>query len=239
MALKLYFALIATFFTTCICAAQQKDARLLPIKEQQLKQLVQRTPIVSSEHLILLSRARSSRLTGFAYEQYTLLWKNRSKNAHTNLWRGISAPMYWRHSKSATPQKRASRSEDIFIVARACLAKAVELQPNSATANMEYGFFLWQYGNRVDEGLALLRKAALLAPRDPRAHTFLGLVYSNPTGNAYNLQKAEKALKTAIRLDASYAFPHELLASIYRRQGRHQEAQREMQAYRSLLPQGG
>ncbi len=66
---------------------------------------------------------------------------------------------------------------------------------------MEYGYYLWQFGNNMEHGLSLLKEAAKLAPNDPSIHAILGLVYSNNTGNAYSVNQAIAELKRAAQLE--------------------------------------
>lgn len=234
MILRIHLVLLAIISLALAGKAAQPDRRLMPIQPRELQKSVRQLPLNSSEHVVLLSRARSSNLEKLAYHEYTTVWKTKPQDANANLFRGMSALMFWRSGLFSPKPTR--RDTTVFQVARSCLQKAVTLRPRSSLANMEYGFFLWQFGNDMPNGLSLLNKAVLIAPEDARSHIYLGLVYSNPSGNAYDMQKAEKEVQMAIRLDPTYAFPHDLLSGIYTRLGRKSEAQIESQKYQSLLP---
>lgn len=223
---------------SCAYAVWHKDPRFMPISMGHLKQAIEQTPIDSDQQARLTARADASRLQKETYETYTTLWKKNPSSAHANLRRGIAAQQYWQHLFRSRRNAAPSQAYEVYKVARSCLAKAVQLQPKSVPANVAYGFFLWQYDNQMDEGLALVRKAVSLAPKDARAHANLGNIYSNPSGNAYNPQKAEEELQKAVALDSSYAYPHWLLISLYVNTKKFKEAQREMEAYLKLAPEG-
>jgi tetratricopeptide (TPR) repeat protein len=215
------------------------DARRLPIDRATLIEQINSLPIDSPAQADLVLRADHSHLLDTAYDQYTKLWEAKPQEAYTNLWRGMSAELYWTESMQPGMKKlyglKSSRT-DLFPIAKTCLQQAATKDPTSALANMEYGFFLWQFGNQTKQGITLLKKSAQLAPNDPRIHATLGLVYSNNSGNAYSLGLAVQELKHAIRLDPSYAYPPSLMADIYRWTGRQTEAHRERIIYQSLLP---
>lgn len=232
-------AMVVLLSVACGYAAPRKDPRLIRISEQELQRLIRQTPIESPQHARLAARAVSSGLQKVAYEQYTALWQRNRANGYANLRRGIAAQEYWRYTGRLGGQRLPPQEEhELFRTARSCLSKAVSLLPDSAAAHVAYGFFIWQWGNQMGPGLNYLRKAARLAPEEARVHANLGSVYSNPSGNAYNPQQAEQALRKAIQLDSSYAYPRRLLASLYLNTKRYKEAQRELQAYLSLAPPG-
>lgn len=231
--------LLTLLFCVCGYAAENKDPRLVVISQKDLRQLIRRTPINSPKHAVITARSRASHLEEVAYEEYTSIWRKTPDNAFANLRRGIAALNYSdrigfveRGKAGLTLQQEAALS----VTVRSCLAKAAQLQPNSAPANVAYGFFLWQYDNKMDEGLALLRETAAFAPKDARVHANLGNIYSNKSGNAYNLGKAEEELRTAVRLDRTYAYPLSLLISLYTNEERYKDAQWAMKAYLKLSP---
>lgn len=238
-----HFLLVASVIS-CIAFAQAsngqslKDKRLADISTVELTKLISATPLNSPIHQELLLRASHSHLMIVAYDQYSVLWQQHPNSADTNLWRGIAAEYLF--SDSMYPELRKTYSKvatDLLLpTATTCLAKAVKVAPNSPTANREDGFFLWQYGNKLPEGLLLLRKALRLAPSDPRTHTMWGNVYANPDGKAYDLKKAIYELRVANSLDPSYAFPHELLSNIYARQNLTVMAMQEQMKFQQLMP---
>jgi tetratricopeptide (TPR) repeat protein len=221
-------------------ATPAKDPRLEKITKQELQRIAQKMPLGSSGHTKLLSRASRWNLADVAYQQYTLIWKKHPESASANLLRGLSARNYMDSLSGSLRQKNtASALEQVASlhqVTRSCLSKAVRLDPNSFTANLAQGFFLWQYDNQMPEGLSLMQKAVKIAPNDPRGHATLGEVYSNRSGNAYNPQKSEEEFKTAIRLDRSYAYPLSGLVFLYVNAERYKDAQWAMKAYLKLSP---
>lgn len=220
-------------------AVQTKDAATVPITEVQLRQLIQKTPLDSTEHSRLMARAQTSHLYKVAYEQYTLLWKAHPKDAHANLLRGVMAEEYWLGSTYRSTHINLTAKEQgmLFDTAQTCLAQAVKLQPNLTGANTAYGLFLWNYrSDRQEDGLSLIKKAVALNPKGIRAHVALGEIYSNPYRKAYAPQKAEAELRRAIELDPTYSYAHYTLIHLYLTLHRYQDAQKELQVYSNLLP---
>ncbi len=215
-----------------------KDNRLATISSPELLKLIPSTPLSSPLHQELLMRASHSHLMDVAYSQYTLLWKKHPNDANANLLRGIAAEYLGSDSMYPELHKYYAKTPQapLFPTAATCLTKAVKLAPNSAVANREAGFFLWQYGNNLPKGLVLLKKALQLAPNEPRVHTLWGDVYANPGGMEYDLQEAARQLELSVQIDPSYAFTHYLLASVYSRLGQPERAKSEEQTYRSLQP---
>jgi tetratricopeptide (TPR) repeat protein len=87
-----------------------------------------------------------------------------------------------------------------------------------------------QFLNRLDEAEAQLREALRLDPALAPAQYQLGMVLEATN----QLDRAVAALLAAARLDAGYAEPHFALARIYRKQGRKDLAQQEVDIYKSL-----
>lgn len=237
-ALFLSFLCLAVFLCNLHQATGKADARLSLITSSELQKNITQTPLASPLQQQLLSRARQSHLIDIAYYQYTTLWKQHPNDPELNVLRGISAE--YLQSDSMKPELRQiyrlSEGQNLFSVASECLAKGVALRPASALACSEYGFFLWQFGNRLPQGLALLSKATKIDANNPHIHAIWGLVYANPDGGAYNLRKAVYELKVSSNLDPSYAFPHELLANIYTRLNQTVMAMYEQNKFQQLLP---
>lgn len=235
---RIYALLTLILFFACNCrAAELKDPRIVPITAAELKTAIRHTPLTSNKHTRLISRAIVSGLARLSYAEYNTLWVSNQENGSTNLWRGMAAMTTWSWYMGKPKGTTKERfPEELFGIARDSLAKAYKLMPLSATANMEYGFFLWQYDYQGAKGLALLKEAKQLAYTDPRAHVYLALVYSNKTGNYYNLGLAKDELQIALKLDNSYATAHSLLSDVYRYMGQKQLAQQEEKKYLSLLP---
>lgn len=228
--------LISLFLCQSEQAGANKDKRLVPISASQLREAISQTPLESPLQQELLLRARHAHLLGVAYTRYTALWQRQPDNAYANLLRGVSAE--YLQTDSMEPELRklyeADTHNDLFPVAASCLEKAVKLAPSSSVINMETGFFLWQFGNDLPQGLTYLRKALRLAPNDPRVHAMWGNVYANPEGTDYNLRKAIDQLELAIKLDPTYAFPHRLMADVYSRLKQPVKAEQERSIYRTL-----
>jgi tetratricopeptide (TPR) repeat protein len=228
------------WFASCLQAAQKKDPRYLPISAKELQQRVQKTPIDSPQHALLTARANIANLQKVAYDQYTAIWKRKPNDGHANLRRGIAAQNYWQHILHSTKISGTERFPALFYdlqrTARQCLHKASTLLPDSSSAQIAYGFFLWQWDNQMEKGLTLLKKAVSLSPKDARARANLGSVYAKRSGNAYDPQKAEEELKLASRLDPTYAYPHWLLVSLYINTHQYKNAQQAMQTYLNLTP---
>lgn len=241
--LRRYLIIFFCLTSTTFChAAKRKDPRLLPISKPQLQRLIQKTPLRSPEHLRLISRSGNSGLAQAAYLQYNALWK-KSNNAETNFLRGLAAQRYMNFlndpfKKPANLQAFLKQSNELHAITRSSLAQAVKLQPKSPTANVAYGFFLWQYDSRMADGLALVQNGVSLNPKSAGARATLGSIYANSSGNAYNPKKAEQELQKAIALDPSYAFPHWGLMALAVEMKEYQKAQREMSAFLKLAPDG-
>lgn len=234
-----FLALLISLF---LCQSEQaranKDKRLALISASQLQEAISQTPLDSPLQQELLLRARHAHLMGVAYTQCTALWQRQPNNAYANLLRGMSAEYLEWDSMYPGMGKLYEQytQQDLLPVAASCLKKAAKLAPNSSVANMAAGFFLWQFGNDLPEGLALLKKALKLAPNDAHVHVMWGLVYSNPTTNSYDSQKALEQLALAAKLDPTYAFPHALLADLYSRLKQPVKAEQERGRYRDLSP---
>jgi Tfp pilus assembly protein PilF len=116
------------------------------------------------------------------------------------------------------------------------LRKSHQLAPKSAIISAEYGFLIWQYESRMDDGLKLIKTAEQRDPNNPRIHAIRGLVYANSGGNDYSQADAINELQIAIREDPHYAFPHGLLSNIYLQKHDTLNQKREDAAFKALLP---
>ena len=82
--------------------------------------------------------------------------------------------------------------------------------------------------NRLAEAIELLEAAAQLDPNNPNTQMMLGLAY----GNSRFFDKSENAFKKALQLgDAEAAEAHFYLAGLYNKQGKYQQARRELELY--------
>lgn len=87
---------------------------------------------------------------------------------------------------------------------------------------LNLGILLVEQG-KLTEAKALLARAVLIAPREPRIHEQLGQI-SMRQGN---FSDAEEEFQKAVQLDPGKPNMHFLLGQAYRRQGRQQDAKRE------------
>ena len=88
--------------------------------------------------------------------------------------------------------------------------RAIELNPNDATAHLWYGFYLDAMG-RQDENLVERRRAYELDPSNPTANAGLGLALFT----AGHAEESIAFLKKAIALNPDFAMAHENLGRIY------------------------
>lgn len=233
---SLALALLFAFQHTAIATT---DPRFVRISKDELRQAIATIPISSSQHAVITARADASRLQREAYEGYTTIWRKNQQDANANLRRGIAGFDYWMRV-SSLPQQQAGvtvqQEIDLYTTTRQCLAEAVRLNPRSVDALVAYGFFSWQFDNRMDEGLAMVKKAMRISPGSARAHYSLGSIYSNPSGNAYNPQKAEQELELVARLNPTWASPRWDLMLLYINTNRFKAAQAALNSYLNVVP---
>lgn len=115
--------------------------------------------------------------------------------------------------------------------------KAIELERDSphpsAWPHLNLATAL-HFLNRLDEAKAELQETVRLDPALKPAHYELGLVLE-----AEQLfDSAIRSFSDATRLDSNYAEPHYALARIYRKQGRRDLAQQEVEIYQQLRLKG-
>jgi tetratricopeptide (TPR) repeat protein len=110
------------------------------------------------------------------------------------------------------------------------LSAELKLNPNHAQANYELGDIAVKQGDS-DRGQALLRKALEFDPSLVEAHRSLGRAYIAKQDLAAALREFSIVAK-AEPLDHTI---HALLASVYQRMGRKQEAQEETRRYNELV----
>ncbi len=111
--------------------------------------------------------------------------------------------------------------------------KAIDLDRNSphpsAWPHLNLATAL-HFLNRLDEAEAELQEAVRLDPALKPAHYELGLVLEAEQ----QFDSAVRSFSDATRLDSNYAEPHFALARIYRKQGRKDLAQQEVEIYQQL-----
>jgi TolB-like protein/DNA-binding winged helix-turn-helix (wHTH) protein len=112
--------------------------------------------------------------------------------------------------------------------------RAIELNPNYATAHQWYGEFL-VYMGRFEEAIAESTRARELDPLSLIINTDLGKVY----GMARRYDEAVPHFKAALKLDPDFAEAHGLLALVYAFQQRYETAMSEIEKIKNLKASPG
>ena len=107
--------------------------------------------------------------------------------------------------------------------------RAIELNPNSATAHHWYGDYLANMG-RFDEGLRETKKAQELDPLSLIINTSLGWQYYVARQN----DQAVDQLKKVLDIDQKFAPARRMLEEVYAQMGKHKEAVAEREKILSL-----
>jgi Tfp pilus assembly protein PilF len=237
MRYKISLLVLALLIWQNVQAQEIKDPRLQPIKREDLLQLITKTPVESSTHGRLISRARRSKLLGLAYVQYSNIWKAKPNNAYANYWKGMAAYQYEWQAGYASSSVRITGEQKLRLweAARSGFQRAVELKPDFASANAAYGAFLFKIPHEEKKGMALMKKAVKLEPKHAGAWRTLGEALINPYRDAYNPKEGEAALLKSAKLDPLFAAPHSALTRLYVETKRYKEAQRELQIYTELV----
>jgi TolB-like protein/Flp pilus assembly protein TadD len=110
--------------------------------------------------------------------------------------------------------------------------RAIELNPNFATARHWHGFYLGMLG-RVDEALAEVRRAQELNPLSLIIRTHLGLMLYR--GRRYD--EAIEQFRQTLEMEADFAAAHDFLAWAYEQKGMYEEAVTHLQ--RALIVSPG
>jgi serine/threonine-protein kinase len=97
-----------------------------------------------------------------------------------------------------------------FVNAEKEFKRAIELNPNYATAHHWYGEFLWNMG-RLEEGNAEIRRAQELDPLSLIINSIVGVGYAITGQN----DQAIEQLKKTIEMDSSFPRAHLFLAEAY------------------------
>ncbi len=98
--------------------------------------------------------------------------------------------------------------------------RAIELNPNYATAHHWYGILLWRVG-KLDKSLLEALQAQLLDPLSPQIAVSLCFVYD--AMKEYNL--AESLVRKVLELEPNFLTAHGCLQTLYLHQGRYAEAE--------------
>jgi tetratricopeptide (TPR) repeat protein len=119
-----------------------------------------------------------------------------------------------------------------FDEAAAELSAALKANPNDSQVNYELGDIAVKQGD-ADRGLTLLKKALALDPSLVEAHRSLGRAYLAKRDFPASLRE----LLIVAEAEPSDHTIHALLASVYQRAGRRQEAEEETRKYNELVKQ--
>jgi tetratricopeptide (TPR) repeat protein len=101
--------------------------------------------------------------------------------------------------------------------------RALDLDPNSASAHQGYGVFLAATGRPL-EAIAEAKRASDLEPLSPLWHVNVGWMYYV----AHRYEEAEKQCRRTVEMDPNYPWGHNCLGSIYLQTGRAQDALNEL-----------
>ncbi|MEJ7847836.1 MAG: tetratricopeptide repeat protein [Pyrinomonadaceae bacterium] len=101
--------------------------------------------------------------------------------------------------------------------------RALELEPNYATAHLRYSLLLTLLG-RHDESLVAIRRALEIEPLS----VFVNRAYGDRLIDARRYDEAVVQLKKTLELDNNYALAHSSLAWVYQVQGNYAESVEEV-----------
>ena len=102
--------------------------------------------------------------------------------------------------------------------------RALELNPNDATAHQQYGLYLREVG-RFGQAIEEAKKAEQLDPLSPAASTEVGVSYYY----ARQPDKAIEQLRKTLELDPGYFWAHHVLGEVYAQRGQYREAVSQLQ----------
>ncbi len=107
--------------------------------------------------------------------------------------------------------------------------RAIELDPNSATAHLWYGDFLSNTG-RLEDGMRETKKAQELDPLSPIINTTLGWQFY--LSGQYD--QAVERLRKVLEMDQKFAPARRILEGVYSQMGKEKEAVAERERFVSL-----
>jgi TolB-like protein/DNA-binding winged helix-turn-helix (wHTH) protein len=110
------------------------------------------------------------------------------------------------------------------------LKRAIELNPNYATAHQYYAELLTQLGKH-EESIVEIRRALEIDPLS----LIINRIYGNILSNARRYDEAIVQIKKTMELDANFASAHYSLSNIYWLTGNHSESVEEFAKYQELL----
>jgi len=119
-----------------------------------------------------------------------------------------------------------------FDLATRAFAKAIEINPDNAEAQAEWGKALLEQGH-LDQAVRHFEMALAIDPNEKNAHWGLGKAHSLSN----NLNLAVQELCKAIEIDPEFASAYALLGAIQSRMGRTPEAKRNLAEAIRLNPE--
>ncbi len=117
--------------------------------------------------------------------------------------------------------------------AETTLREFLKQSPENPIAMNNLGYFLAERGTKLDEALALTKKAVELNPTNSSYLDSLSWVYFK----LGQFDEAEKYLKNALRIDDSSSTIHEHLGDVYEKQGKLELAKSSWQKALNLTPE--
>jgi tetratricopeptide (TPR) repeat protein len=109
--------------------------------------------------------------------------------------------------------------------------RAIDLNPNFATARHWHGFYLGMLG-RIDEALAELRRAQVLNPLSMVIRTHVGLMLYQ----ARRYDEAIEQLAQTLEMEPDFAAAHYFLGGAYEQKGMYEEAGTHLQRALMVSP---
>lgn len=216
-------------------SANGADPRTHTVTKIQWQREAAKTAIESNKNALLLGQAANSKLAKMAFEHYGFIKSHNLTNAYAALYYGQAGVFYFEELLSSP--KFVEEGGKVNRIVNDNFAFAISKLPKSAYAHLVYGYFLWQFYDQMDEGVALVRKARQLDPKAANIAAVLGLMYSNSSGNCYNLEQAERAYRASIQLDPQRASTRFGFADVLVQRRKYAEAQKQLAAYLALAPQ--
>jgi tetratricopeptide (TPR) repeat protein/DNA-binding winged helix-turn-helix (wHTH) protein len=128
----------------------------------------------------------------------------------------------------------AMNSDWDWVKAEREYKRAIELDPNYATAHQRYGEFL-AYMGRFDEAIAEVKRAQELDPLSLIISTDVAKVYTN----ARRYDEAIAQYRRALELDPNFEQARGLLALTYAAKGLYEEAEREFHKIEDIANEPG
>ena len=112
--------------------------------------------------------------------------------------------------------------------------RAIELNPNCATAYFYYGYYLNQVKGKFDDALLEIKRAQRLDPLSPRIGNEITAIHASKG----EPDAAEEAAKKVMELDPNFPGAHRWLGVVYLRQRRYDEAVSEFKKAVELSGRG-